>query len=441
MPTPTLKRINTFGISYIEGQLKAEHYVTIIEKILKVREEEVYGIAERFNKFLLKVTTEEKYQDICDNHLGEYTLSPGVVIEVNDISCYKPRVSVKDVPFEITSEILKQMFSCYGSVDKVKMQYNYKLKGSKYEKTKTDRSIMWMDIDKPIPSSLYIKQTQTYIYIQYENQIRTCNKCGLIGHQIRDCRTKEDDKVNIFDLDCLVCDEYDIGDLESDTSEEHTEGTVENLDQISFDCAECDYKCHGKDILEDHMKTHNSNLNAEIYMDPTQELKYYACEICDYKCNYENILIVHMETHTEEKPFACPKCENKYKVKEELVSHMVTHTEEKQLKCNKCENRFSSEVELNLHIQNHTEETLIDVSFAEIVQSPNKVAKSTPRRGSFDKSAISVSQPCNSIVEESSRKTKRGSSLSPNDYFKKTASVNLVKKARGLKKPSHGSNK
>ena len=41
MPVPTLKRINTVGIKYIEGELKEEHYEIIIEKILKVKENEV----------------------------------------------------------------------------------------------------------------------------------------------------------------------------------------------------------------------------------------------------------------------------------------------------------------------------------------------------------------------------------------------------------------
>ena len=64
---------------------------------------------------------------------------------------------------------------------------------------------------------------------------------------------------------------------------------------MSFQCTECDYKCDHQSTLDDHMKTRNPNINAEIYMDPTQEVIEYECTICDYKCNYEHILIAHMK--------------------------------------------------------------------------------------------------------------------------------------------------
>ena len=77
MPVPTIKRINTVGIKYLSGRLKEEHFEKIIEKILKVKEDEVYGIAERGNKFLLKVTTEERYQSICENFIGKHDVYRG----------------------------------------------------------------------------------------------------------------------------------------------------------------------------------------------------------------------------------------------------------------------------------------------------------------------------------------------------------------------------
>ena len=68
MPVPTLKRVNTVGIRYVTGQIKEEHFEIIIEQLLQIPEDEVFGIDERYRKFLLKVNKEERYQTICENY-------------------------------------------------------------------------------------------------------------------------------------------------------------------------------------------------------------------------------------------------------------------------------------------------------------------------------------------------------------------------------------
>ena len=46
-----------------------------------------------------------------------------------------------------------------------------------------------MTMSEPIPTALYIKQTKSYIYVNYDNQLQTCNRCGFRGHRVRQCIT------------------------------------------------------------------------------------------------------------------------------------------------------------------------------------------------------------------------------------------------------------
>ena len=491
MPAPLLKRKNTVGITCVKGQLREEHFEPIIEGALYLREDDICGIGDRGNRFLLKIKSEAKYNFICENFTRRrIVITPDLEIEVTDISTYRHRVIVKDIPFEVNFETLKKIFSLYGEVDKVQMQYNYRLRNSKYRKIRSDRAVIWMDLHENIPCSFYIKQTQTYIYMQHENQVRTCNKCGKTGHYVKDCKTKPDDRANLIDLEYFLENENENDEIESiksnetnseldgEKSNEVIEEVGEKSNEVigevgeksndvmegvgnprenpisqggrSFECVPCGYVCDKESLFNEHMETHK-NMNTksvDIHLDPTQEVKEYTCDTCEYTCNYESIMNSHMETHMEEKDkensFACSECENKYHLEEDLTCHIEnTHKEEntekslecveKPFECTECDYRFTTEVELNIHKKNHTDELLIDTSYSEVVKTPTNVFKSTPKkRLSFDKLAAHSSQPCNSSSENSTGKNKRGASLSPSEY-KNTQNEGLKKSK--LKKP------
>ena len=102
------------------------------------------------------------------------------------------------MPFEIDNEILKLMLQRYGEVYKCQ---NYFRKFGKYkELKKTGVRIIWMKINEHIPESLKIKQTQINMYVCYQNQLKTCNKCGISGHIARNCRLKPSDFKNVIDI-------------------------------------------------------------------------------------------------------------------------------------------------------------------------------------------------------------------------------------------------
>ena len=121
MYNPELKRCRTIGIRYTYGVREDEHYEKIIEEILSVPEDEVEGLDERGDKqLMIKFTTDERYNFIVDNFTyRNITIAPGTVVQVEDISTYRQRVLVRDVPFEVTNDVLKALMEDYGEVTKI----------------------------------------------------------------------------------------------------------------------------------------------------------------------------------------------------------------------------------------------------------------------------------------------------------------------------------
>ena len=118
---PQLRRTNTVGVRYIQGTRRDDHYEKIIENILRISEDEVAGLAERGDKqIMIKVTSKEKYNEICYNFLNKKIMvTADHVIQVEDISIYRTRVLVRDVPLENNNDMLKDMFQIFGNVSRI----------------------------------------------------------------------------------------------------------------------------------------------------------------------------------------------------------------------------------------------------------------------------------------------------------------------------------
>ena len=356
---PELKRVNTIGIRLLEGRLTGDLYEKIIETTLGIDIDDLYGIGERNEyKFLLKLNTEEKYQEICDNFTASnITVEAGVVIEVNDISSYRTRVVVRDIPFELSEDTLKLILGQYGKVERINRYYNYRLKNSKYEKIQTDRVIAWMELDSPIPSSFFIKQSQTYVYPIYDNQPKTCMKCGRYGHIVRYCHTRETDRSNLIDLDDFMFESSDEGETDN-VSVKSDIMSRPSSDQGNkpFECATCDYKCNSQEVLTEHTKTHSVESDVIIHIDPSQRSDEYKCMICSYTCKYEGIFKDHMETHNGDKPYPCFQCSESFTSGDDLEQHLLTHSGENSYQCTQCGKCFSTKEDLGHHLLTHTGE-------------------------------------------------------------------------------------
>ena len=112
MGVPTIKKVNTLGITYEQGEIKQSHLREIIENILGVPEPEVCGIDSRDNnQFLFKVSSKQRYENICMNFTGrDIVLDKYHVIRVDDISNYNTSIQVSRVPLELDNDTLIQLF-------------------------------------------------------------------------------------------------------------------------------------------------------------------------------------------------------------------------------------------------------------------------------------------------------------------------------------------
>ena len=99
--------MNTVGIRYIKGTKSFNHYETIIENVLKLPIEEIAGLGDVGNKrFMLKTSSYPRYQQLCRDFVGQtISLDDKHVIQVDNLSSYKDRVRVTNVPFELHNHV------------------------------------------------------------------------------------------------------------------------------------------------------------------------------------------------------------------------------------------------------------------------------------------------------------------------------------------------
>ena len=128
MYEPELKRENTIGINFIEGCCEEELYEIIIEETLGIPEDEVEGIDDRGKaKFIFKITTNDRFEYTCANFIGwNINIRRGYTVQVEDVSTYKTRVSLTNVPFEMNNDLVKELFEKYGSKTLVTGLYGWR---------------------------------------------------------------------------------------------------------------------------------------------------------------------------------------------------------------------------------------------------------------------------------------------------------------------------
>ena len=111
MGFPKLKRVNTIGIRFTKGEKSGSHYLEIIENVLCVPRDEIYGIAEMGpKKFMLKLKTFSTYNRLIKDFEGKVTkLDDDHEFALDDLSTYKNRVRVQKVPFGMDVNTLKTL--------------------------------------------------------------------------------------------------------------------------------------------------------------------------------------------------------------------------------------------------------------------------------------------------------------------------------------------
>ena len=83
---------------------------------------------------------------------------------IDDLSTYKNRLCVTKVPFEMDDDTLKNFKEWYGKVENIVTSYKTY---DNYRGMFSVERILWMVVDFPISSSLFITESEIYIYFYF----------------------------------------------------------------------------------------------------------------------------------------------------------------------------------------------------------------------------------------------------------------------------------
>ena len=121
MGLPKLKRVNTVAIRFTKGERSDAHYLEIIENMLGVERNEIFGLAEMGpKKFMIKFKTFYTNNRIVTSFGGKsIRMDDDHEFVVDDLSTYKNRVRVQKVPFGMDDSTLKALLERYGKVENI----------------------------------------------------------------------------------------------------------------------------------------------------------------------------------------------------------------------------------------------------------------------------------------------------------------------------------
>ena len=410
MDEPELPRINQLGITYQHGEVRDFHFDLILQRILRIPENQIVGIDERGDhRFLFEVETKELYDTVCEQFTGrDIPISHGCVIQVDDISSYGTKIELSRVPLQVSNDMIRNVLQKYGEVYKV--QNYYKKYGKFRNLRKSGFRIARVKLRNHIPQSLLLKQTQTNINVKYHSQPASCYKCGNSDHKSWQCNTPQENYINKIDLNAngstvpvednnaSVNAIYDADidlNLNNQASNNAIDIHIDSSQSInSIECSECTFKCSYIEILNEHKQIHtgekplkccecdielvnlsmdnkyiqkhtgekplkcdkcNENNKDEATLEELSVLdkseNSLKCSECQYKCKNVDVLISHLKSHNI---FLCSKCDFKGHTSQSLAAHIKIH-KQKTFKCSKCEYKCTTLTKLNAHKKDHIE--------------------------------------------------------------------------------------
>ena len=412
---PKRRIINTIGVKYVQGNIKDKHYEQIIEDTLKLGDEDILKIEEINTTYFAFKVQRQVYERICNEEAYKFIrLDADSNVIIEDISSYETEVKIQYFGLEIEEADIIQIFSAFGDI---KHHYHRARPNVKYFLGRqTGRMVLKMELNKPIPSALYIKDTNTYIHVGHENQPTTCHNCGDTRHKKIACTKKEGTGTNAIELapgtdedlgsnagepdnvwsealenidnDVVDSDEEPVNDVEEETPAPDTprESNLQENASATTEVTTEDAKTPAMpppqvspvndsslvksvsepissqdEVLESHMRTHTGeNLNSTPKLEPVSETS-----------SLDEAQDTHMLNHTGEKPYSIPQLQNE--LDSDAASNLMPpHTGDKTTSapkgdnaildvnpaptmytCNSCKIAYTAEKDLTEHTQAH----------------------------------------------------------------------------------------
>ena len=191
MITPHYKNVNTISLKFIKGNRNYKDVIKLIRDHLGLTKDNLLGVGFAGKDSVhVRFNEEDTYEQISDRYSGkQFDLDQQTSITVIDISKYKIKVSMKNIPFTVRNSVLANILSLHGQVDSIHVCYHSKTEDDDFLTglPTMERYAIMKSITTPIPSTYFLNLTQSYIYFSYPNQQKTCTKCGDLYHHGGEC--------------------------------------------------------------------------------------------------------------------------------------------------------------------------------------------------------------------------------------------------------------
>ena len=191
---PPLRRKDSFGLEFSFYPSMDAVSEVILEK-MNMKTDDILGIQNlNRNKVVIKVANTQVFES-CMRRFEDQEVILGNLskVRVTNLSATYTYVSVRNAPFELDDSYLISVLSRYGKVDNVRHN-KFSLGPFKglYNGTRTVKMV----VRENIPSSCAIRGYN--VTFMYNGQIKTCFKCGMAGHLVKDCEILNTPVTNIF---------------------------------------------------------------------------------------------------------------------------------------------------------------------------------------------------------------------------------------------------
>ena len=191
MRNPLIKNVNTIALKFIKGDRNYKDVITVLKDHLGLEKDDLlgHGFSGKDSIHVL-LATNEIYNSTVEHHANNfYDINNDTSIQIIDISTYKIKVTMKNVPFALPNTTLSNILASHGEVETVKTCYYPTKEGEEFLSglQTMERFAIMKTISKPIPSTYFLNITQSYIYFSHPNQNTTCTKCGDTAHHGGEC--------------------------------------------------------------------------------------------------------------------------------------------------------------------------------------------------------------------------------------------------------------